>query len=799
MARFIFLLILSISFSFTDVEAYSPGGISIGNLGCPAPQKKKSRLEHLNDELEELEQDLEHQQDLCDDLKGKIEDDLDEIIDDIKEENDDADSSDKLDSNEIKRLEKLLEEYVLEGDNENINVIGCADFNNGTSFRTPDNYDLLAKQFSNSYVLRMLQVALGPQVHAQTLQPCNSNDDCGLCKVCQDDGEQKDYYGLCVSTCGNHQRCDDQGVCVNNDPPPLDPAQPTDPTMNQCVGFRTDCGVFSSQRCCGIDTEGATGCPTECGGSERTCADMGGTFPLDDDPGCNATRTAGDFVNDKICWSLPNCPDDQNCVDKVCRDNPNPVNPIPVEQPSQCEQEHVCEQIEGQVERLGRDLFDADDDCEDLREEVQECDEDAERLKDEIKELKRLIRERERRERRSDRGNRENSGEDGGTWCADCSSGGFNKTSFFTRLGVGMIMDGLGMYLTKKANDHAVDAAKQLEETYQPAPITGYGFGMTAGVLYGGMWGGRGRGGWGCTGGMYPGGPFGRMGGGHGGIYGPAGGMFGFPGGGGYPGGFPGGGALLPGAFLPGMGSGFGMGGPFGAGAGGGIGLGGPFGGMGGPFGGGGYPGYMTGPGIGGGMYGGAGMGGGPFGGGMGGPFGGGMYGGAGMGGPFGGGMGGPFGGGMYGGGGMGGPFAGGMYGGAGMGGPFGPFAGGGAGGGAYLQAQQAQMQAQMQYQQRMMQAYQEQMQARVAKQRTMMALQQEIGTLYQRMYQIQYSGNMHGGTGMIGGGGGIYGSASLGVGGRVGAGGPGIGGQPGWPGGGGPLRGNSTPRSGGR
>ncbi len=789
MPRFILLLVLSISFSYVKVEAYHPGGISMGNMGCPVSQKKKSRLEHLQDELDELEEDLDHMEGRCEDQEGDIEDLLSQVIDDIKEENDDASSSDKIGDNQIRQIERLLEDYVLKNGDENVNVIGCADGTGGVSFRPPSGYDLLAKQFSSSYVLRMLQVALGPQAFAIE---CPEGRDCyeRECSgaVCN---ELYARTGNCCAHQSYANRC--ASVCGGGPTPPQPPVV-TDPTAEDSCRLLIDSGAncesLKAGGCCGTTALGSR-CSTQCSGLTPVGSECDLLFRGFVSPTCPQIKA-------KNCCSDSRTPSECKQQGQPCG-NPAPT-PTPVVQPSRCEQEHVCEQIENQVESLGRDLFDADDDCDELREEVQECRSDMERLRGEIRELKRLVRRGERRERRSSR-DRENSGRDGGTWCVDCSTG-FNKTSFFTKLGASMIMDGLGMYLTKEAHDNAGEAAEAIGHTYKPPPTLGYGFGMTAGALYGGMWGGRGRGGWGCAGGMYPGGPFGRMGGGHGGIYGPAGGMFGFPGGGGYPTGFPGGGALLPGAFLPGMGRG-GMG--IGIGGMGGLGMGGPFGGMGGgPFGGMGYPGYMTGPGFGMGGRGSIGMGagmGGPFGGMGGGPFGGmgGIGIGAGMGGPFGGMGGGPFGGmggmgGMGGigiGAGMGGPFGGmggvgiggGPFGGGAFGGMGGPFGAGGAGG-AYIAAQQAQAQARLEYQQRIMQAYQQQMQAQVAKQRSVMALQQEIGTLYQRMYNVQYGGNMYGGTGFVG-------AATIGVGGVVG-GGASVGR--------GPIRGNrGTPRPSGR
>ena len=148
MPRFIFLLVLFISISYVKVEAYHPGGVSVGNLGCPAPQKKKSRVEHLKDELEELEQDLEHAENRCEDIRGKISDTINKLIDGIEKKNDRADDDDKL-KVDLGDVEDLLEEYVLENGNEE----RCIDELNeatGVSFRDSDGHDLLAKQLSNS-------------------------------------------------------------------------------------------------------------------------------------------------------------------------------------------------------------------------------------------------------------------------------------------------------------------------------------------------------------------------------------------------------------------------------------------------------------------------------------------------------------------------------------------------------------------------------------------------------------------------------------------------------------------------
>ena len=144
-----------------------PGGVSVGNMGCPAPQQKKSRLEHLEDEVEKLEKDLEHNERLCDEeVREGVSEGLELVIERIERENENADEDDKLQGN-LDEIEDLLEDYVLDNGDEdrcvdNLNrAIGIT----GSVSNSLDS-DLLAKQISNSYVLRMLQVALGPQAYA---------------------------------------------------------------------------------------------------------------------------------------------------------------------------------------------------------------------------------------------------------------------------------------------------------------------------------------------------------------------------------------------------------------------------------------------------------------------------------------------------------------------------------------------------------------------------------------------------------------------------------------------------------
>ena len=79
-------------------------------------------------------------------------------------------------------------------------------------------------------------------------------------------------------------------------------------------------------------------------------------------------------------------------------------------------------------------------------------------------------------------------------------------------MAIGGVLDGLGMYLTHRAHSKASAFSRMISQ--QPPPSPGYGFPLTAGVLYGSMFSGAG---FGCGaggsgfGGMYGMGPYGMM------------------------------------------------------------------------------------------------------------------------------------------------------------------------------------------------------------------------------------------------------------------------------------------------
>ncbi len=772
------LVLLLIPFS---LEAYSPGGVSMGGWGCPASGgRNKSDLDRMKETLGQYETAKQELKNNCKTLERNIKDTIDDdVMAKIKEANDDLDGDDRLSRDQVNAIKKVLRDYVLKnGDEEQcFEGEGVSEDNariNGIASVSGLD-EVLAKSFEvGGYLGIMLRAILGSTSYAVSGgddgdgSSCNDDGDCTGGQVCNEDS-------ACV--CSEGKALSNDGQCVDVEreapTPPAgvgvgepdttsddDTPQPdtTPDEQRQCRAFATDCGEYKEARCCGT-LPGI--CSRECAAGDGTDAEPpsapGGTSTssdqCNDGEGCDGMKQCVDGACE--------CPSNMPSCGSICCDPGSICNPagsgcvVQDESPPQsvppCDAENICDFIEEKLEDKfdDNDLFDSNEDCEDLKDGMNECLNDVNRMEKRIEELVDLIRDLERDKLLSGK-EKENSGGDGGTWCANCSS--FNKGRFFAQLGVSAVMDSLSFYATKKAHDHAADRASDIGKTYRPPPHLGYGANMTLGTLYGATVGGFHEGSYGCVGSMYGAGPYGMMvPGGRGGFYGPMSGMFGFPGGGGYPVGFPGGGALLPGAFLSGMGPGFGpggggmFGGPGGAGLM--VGLGGGAGGP-GMYG---YPGYMMGPG-GAGMFGGLG---GPGGMGMYGGIGGGpgmhgypgyMMGPGGVGGMYGAGLGGPGGIGMYGG--VGGPGGMGMYGGGGPG-----MYGAGGAGGAYIAAQQAQAQAQMDYYRRMMEARQQYQQAQITKQRTIMSLQGEIQTLYQRMYQVQYGGNMHGGIGYAGGG----------------------------------------------